>query len=459
MNKFLLLILLLQLISSSSYAQELLEIGVQDLKYQRATNASIGTGSLVAKSFRIDIDQFNFEVDEEHELFIADMSYDKNFFRLKSPIVNIGIKIGAQEDLWKLRMVDLKNGEFLYHSDRFSIGGENFSFNLDGTLFVIKNSRVNCKRHQKFREIDIDGIVKNCLNSSTFDEHFINSNQNSFISIQDTETKSPFTIASRIKNIQFEPKSFYILSPESKFKNKDNDITFKNLSARCSKIEFKDKFEPSMLIQGCLDKSDLSISNIDLKNSLIDIDAILKSFQLGGTEFKFHSPKAIAKNQDGTHTIEDLFVTCKKQYNFNSLTVWTILKNCFDKSLHTIKKINLNQRSIENFIQDINIDNPELSIEIDNIERGFDEMRDISLNFAQNKFELKVKFKFLKLSIPGKVKGVISIHEKEQEVRALVDSSKIMGIPMKKIFFHFLKKILKTESVQIKGDMVVIKVK
>ena len=211
--------------------QDYLELGIKEFHYNKQQGDSEGVATLLANSFKIDIDQFNFSIDESNELFEGTLIYDKQFVHINSSFLNIQIDVGPQEDIWKISNLDLSNGEFIYNYPKTRIGGEKLFITIDGLDLRIANSNIDCVSQENFverKDIDIDGIIRDCLNHSTIKALGSSSNASTDINFY-KDNKSPFSLKSEIKSVSFEKENFYINSPSIRYEGKNNKVQFKNV--------------------------------------------------------------------------------------------------------------------------------------------------------------------------------------------------------------------------------------
>ena len=202
----------------------------------------------------------------------------------------------------------------------------------------------------------------------------------------------------------------------------------------------------------CLTKSLSKLELLSLKRNGIDFDAYNVDADIQPTHFSVKAASAVFKDTGSESHIVNFRGQCNNLVQIKELEIdqYRLLGGCLEQGAIHIDRMNMDT-ALENVIIDSLPEEKRKGL-VD-----LDDIKKIQLTFNNGTFTLKGKVKAL-FRIPIKVIGQAQMDRSTEELRLKISKTSVLGFPAKNLAIKLVKKFVRSDSVRIEGDIIILKI-
>jgi hypothetical protein len=364
--------------------------------------------------------------------------------------INVDLEKTMKVNVGTVQVETVGDGESYFMMNNISMSFEQEQDD-EKDLLTIPRVRASCQIELENNKLLDRQFYQSCVKDGFVDMPSVHyKNPNDLLTV-DLITKN---LSLKDNALNLEAKTLDIVSDKTSF-------NFKNIKANCKKEEADDIFNMELLQERCFDSSIITIDNLKIKDSDMNMNINVKSIGFDKTSLSLNVPSATYDVEDKKSHFEDLSFKCDLDAQIThvkDLDWRSIVKNCLLNSKIELKKLD-----------DLNKSSNPLQRIISGVSSFLLKMhatRDMEYTAKDGNFTFSLTPKTRALLIPIKTKAVL---EGQVKVMTTEDTMKVkfkiskfdfdlmaFNVESKNFLFTVINLFVKADNIHVEGDEVVI---
>jgi len=427
------ILILLFLTSPLFAADNFVFLGLKSFVMQRESIDSPFTGSVTANRVTFLYDDQNIEINGgEHRPYIAEVFLEKNRLVFNNDFLKFSTPLDSTNPLYMLDSINAQDSDITINTQGAIIDSAYLDFSLKDVLIKIKNAHLDCKSDIGFT-MNVDEV---CLKDSTISK--LGEGQ-ALVEIISLNEDVPVSVKIDLHEITVQPHSLSAVATQIDGKYGDASFGLTEGFLTCTKLEER-SLDPESFFKGCLVGANSQARILHFKSPLYDIEVEEAHLEIG-SDF-YHLDAAYSNFETGhqrTRASHFKLNCLKLPLAEESLDSNLLLKGCFQKG--------------DLYIGYLDPDNTN-KVSKDFIDT--DNLKDIYLNFDEDKFSLSAKSKII-FRFTFKVRGIIEWNDAHDIVKFHIKKASMASFPATSMTMKILAKFISSDRMTIDGNTITIK--
>jgi hypothetical protein len=429
------------LISSIAFAASNfgIDMNVEKVVYNKPKNKIGKAGSLVFKSAKIYNDGITMDINNLNNMFNSQLFIRPNFLGFTTQFGNFGYAIDGNSALKEINQSALDNSQISMDDYQMNFSGENFLIGTDKIKLRMQKYRIYCQGTpasnlvDETTEVKASGsfdIVKNCLNFSTINGAYNNTNQVADVDFESFESKAQMKfkmkkVELRSKTLKIDFDKANIISNNSYFINTDS------LQIECEKEKDMTDFDFDRIYNSCTNKMKVVTQNVSMidKAEGTSFNLSLNKFQVANNVAEIGLNSATISDSKSRTTLNNVAGKCKKNRESDLLEIGLVLSDCLSEG----------QLSIQSIASSTIVENDSSA-----------DAKNITITSQGGKLNIQSQIHFLGMDHTISISGNASMNKETKVLSVVVSEAKLpFRLSSVKILMIFLKKYMVSKDIQI----------